>query len=142
MADIIYNNFFEQLAQANIDFDTDSIKVALCTSAYTPDKDHENFDSASGSEASGTGYTAGGQTLANASITQDDTNDRVVLDGDDVIWSNSSITARYAVIYKDTGTQSTSPLIACIDFTEDKTSVDADFKIQWNTNGIIRFSQV
>jgi len=122
----------------SIDLDTDTIKVALVTSSYSPDKDnHDFFDDVQSYEVSGDGYTAGGATLNNKSVTQDNTNDRGVLDADDVTWSNSTITARGAVLYKDTGDPSTSPLICYFDFGEDKSSSDGDFTIQWSADGIL-----
>ena len=121
----------------SIDLDTDTIKVALVTSSYTPDQDnHDYFDDIT-NEVTGTGYTAGGATLTNKSVTQDNTDNEGVFDADDVTWSNSTITARGAVLYKDTGTASTSPLICYFDFGEDKSSANGNFTIQWNSEGII-----
>jgi len=41
------------------------------------------------------------------------------IDAADPSWPASTITARYAVVYKDTGTPSTSPLLCLIDFGAD-----------------------
>ena len=54
----------------SIDLDTDTIKVLLVTSAYTPDQDTHTKHSDVTNEVSGTGYTAGGATLANKSLRQ------------------------------------------------------------------------
>ena len=44
MADVIYNSFKANIMNGSIDLDTDTIKVALVTSSYTPDQDaHEDF---------------------------------------------------------------------------------------------------
>ena len=137
MADVIYNGFKKNIMNGNIDLDTDTIKVMLVTSTYTPDQDlHEFIDDVT-NEVSGTGYVAGGETLANKTVTQDNTDNEGVFDADDVTLSSSTITARAAVIYKDTGTPATSPLVAYIDFTEDKSSSNGDFTIQWNAEGIV-----
>lgn len=138
MASALYNNFKESILSDGIDFENDTIKVALCTSSYTPDIDaDEYYDDIDNEVASGSGYTTGGETLANVTVTQDDANDQAVLDADDVTWTSSTITARYAVIYKDTGTASTSPLIGYIDFAEDKASSSGDFEINWDSDGIL-----
>lgn len=138
MASGIYNNFKELLLKgANIDFESDTIKVALVTSSYTPDFDaHDFFDDIT-NEVTGTGYTAGGATLASKTVTQDDTDNEGVFDAADVTWSTSTITARGAVIYKSTGTASTSPLIAYIDFGSDQVSTAGNFVITWNAEGIL-----
>lgn len=137
MADVIYNSFKRDIMNGSIDLDTDTIKVALVTSAYTPDQDaHDNFDDIT-NEVYGTGYTAGGATLANKAVTADNTDNEGVFDADDVTWSTSTITARGAVLYKSTGTASTSKLICYFDFGSDKVSSAGNFTIQWNAEGIL-----
>lgn len=137
----IYNFFkkclFDHTVAINLKNGGDTIKCSLHIS-YTPNIDtHDYWDDVSGTEITGTGYTTGGATLANQAVTQDNTNDRAVFDADDVTWSASTITARYAILYKSTGTPSTSPLICYFDFGSDKSSSNADFTIQWNAVGIL-----
>lgn len=140
MADVIYNSFKKKIMDGSIDLDTDTIKVALVTSGYTPDQDsHDFFDDVT-NEVSGTGYTAGGATLANKVVSADNTDNEGVFDADDVTWGTSTITARGAVIYKSTGTASTSPLIAYIDFGSDKSSSGGNFTIAWNSEGILNLN--
>ena len=140
MADVIYNNFKKLIMNGGIDLDTDTIKVALVTSAYTPDQDaHDFFDDVT-NEVSGTGYTAGGASLANKAVTADNTDNEGVFDADDVAWTTSTITARGAVIYKSTGTASTSALICYLDFGSDKISTAGTFTISWNAEGILNLN--
>jgi hypothetical protein len=112
--------------------------VALLGSGYTPNIDTNIFWSdVSANEVTGTGYTAGGATIANKTVTQDDTDNEGVFDGDDTSWTASTITARYAVIYKDTGVAGTSSLISYIDFGADKSSSGEAFTVSWATEGIL-----
>lgn len=137
MASALYNSFKRDVANGSIDLDTDTIKCALVTSTYAQNIDtHTKFSDIT-NEVSGTGYSAGGATLTTPTVTADNTNDRGVFDADDVTWATSTITARGAVIYKSTGTGSTSPLIAYIDFGADKVSTAGSFVIQWNASGIL-----
>lgn len=137
-----YNNFYEALMKAGIDLSSATLKVALLTNAYTPDTDaHDNFDDVSAAEVSGTGYSAGGATLANKTVTQDNVNNLGVFDADDVSWAASTITARYAVIYKSTGTPANDTLIAYMDFGSDLSTSSSTFSINWNAGGIIRLGQ-
>lgn len=139
MADVIYNDFKEQLLKGTFNLHTagDTIKVALVTATYTPDQDlHDFFDDIT-NEVVGTGYTAGGATLANQAVSQDNTDNEGVFDADDVTWSSSTITARGAVVYKSTGVAATSPLICYFDFGSDQSSSSGDFTIAWNSEGII-----
>ena len=64
-------------------------------------------------------------------------------DAADTTWSahaSGFSTARYAVIYKSTGTASTSPLIGYIDFTTDQDNVNNDLTIKWNASGILQLT--
>lgn len=132
----MYGNALLKALNKEVDWDTDTIKVMLCTSSYTPDQDTHIYKSSVTNEVTGTGYTAGGATLANKTITYAGSTNTIKLDADDVVWASSTITARYAVIYDDTGTDSTSVLLGYIDFGEDKTSSAGDFKITWDSAGI------
>lgn len=143
----IYNKFKANQFNGTsfIDFDSDTINVALVNSAYvanaTAQDTHDFWDDASGSEISGTGYTASGQSLANKTVTLDTANDRVDIDADDVVWSTSTITAYGAVLYKKVGTTtSASPLIALIDFGGVQTSTAGAFTIAWSTAGYLRIT--
>lgn len=137
MANVIYNAFKKNIMNGGIDLDTNTIKVALVTSSYTPNQDtHEDMADVS-NEVEGTGYTAGGAELANKTVTADTTDNEGVFDADDVTWANSTITARGAVIYKSTGTAANDLLIAYIDFGEDKASSAGNFTITWGAEGIV-----
>lgn len=120
------------------DLVNDTIKIMLVTSAYTPNADTHTTRADVTNEVTGTGYTAGGATLASKAVTQDNTDDEGVWDAADVTWASSSITARGAVLYQSNGGASSGdPLIAYIDFSTDQTSSSGDFTIQWATEGII-----
>ena len=137
MADLVYNSFKQKIMDGSIDLDTDTIKVALVTSSYTVSQDdHEDYADIT-NEVTGTGYTAGGATLANAAVTKDNTNDVGKFDADDVTWTTSTITARGAIVYKDSGTGATSWFICYIDFGGDKASTAGSFTLRWHADGIV-----
>lgn len=137
----VYNTAKKKFFDANINLASDTIKVMLLADSYVPDLDtHEFLSQADSHEISGSGYTAGGATLSNKSTTVDTTDNEGVFDADDVVWTNATITARYALIYKDTGSASTSPLIGYIDFGANQSSQNADFTIQWNAEGILNLN--
>src|ERR1700712_569646 len=143
MASALYNSFKKKIMDGSIDLDSDTIKVALCTSTYTPNIDSHAFFSDLTNEVSsaGTNYTAGGTALANKSVNQDNTNDLAYFDADDVSWPSSTIpAARYAVIYKSTGTAGTSPLIGVIDLVTDRSSNGDTLVISWDANGILKLT--
>lgn len=118
------------------DWDTDTIKISLHTSTYTPDLDTHDFWNDATNEISGTGYTTGGATLTTSAATYDTASDQVRIDATDPQWTTASFTARIAVIYKSTGVSSTSPLIIYIDFGGDETVTSGTFMIQFDSTGI------
>ena len=133
-----YGLAFTSLGNKEVDFDDDNIKVMLATNSYTPDQDTHNYKDDVTNEASGDGYTAGGTVLANPAMAYATATNVWNFDADNVTWSNSSITARYAIGYYNTGTDSTSPLIWYVDFGQDETSSSGDFTISWHGDGIVK----
>jgi len=130
----LFSSFSAKVANKEIDFDTDTVKVALCTSTYTPNQNTHDYFNDITNEVSGTGYTAGGATLGTKTVTQSTTT--YTFDAADTVWTTSTITARYAIIYVSTGTSSTSALIGYVDFGADVSSTAGDFTIQWSASGI------
>jgi hypothetical protein len=142
MASKLYGQFLQQALNKEVDWDTDTIKVALLSNSYTPDQDaHNYFDDVASFEVTGTGYTQGGVTLANKTNTYNSATNVIVLDADDVTWSSSTITARYAVVYNASpATNATKPLIGYVDFGSDQSSSNGNFTITWDATGIVRIT--
>jgi hypothetical protein len=142
MASKIYGSFFGKALNKEVDWDSDTIKVMLLSSGYTPNQDtHDYLDDVVASEVTGTGYTAGGATLASKTLTYDGANNVTVLDAADVTWASSTITARYAVIYSDAGaTNSQKVLLGYVDFGSDQSSTSGNFTITWDSTGIFRLT--
>lgn len=121
----------------------DTFRVALYTGAIpgtAQDAWVYKSNIATITEATGTGYTAGGQALTSQTIAYDASTNKTTLDSADVTWANSTISATCAIVYQDTGTASTSCLVAYIDFGETKASSDGNFTISWSTDGICSFT--
>lgn len=88
---------------------TGTLKGAFMSTAYTIDKEtHQFWSDISASIASGTTVA----TLSNITVTVDTVNNRVEIDFDDVTEDPVSANTDQFVIFMDTGTPTTSPLIA------------------------------
>lgn len=131
----LYLKGIEQAFLGNIDFETDTIKLAYMATSYTPNVTTENFYSdVSANTASGAPSPI---TLANVDIRIDTGNTRVEFDADDVSSSTITTTTDKFIIYKDTGVASTSPLIACIDIAEGVLSpVAGTLAVTFNSEGL------
>lgn len=142
MASKMYGQFLAKALNKEVDFDSDTIKVALVSSAYTPNQDtHDYWDDVVANEVAGSGYTAGGQALASKTVTYDSANNVIILDAADPVWSNSTVTARYAVVYDDSGaTNAQKVLVGYIDFGSDQSSTNGNFTVTFDATGIIRIT--
>lgn len=138
----VWNSFKAKIMDGSIDLDTDNINVSLHTSSLTPNIDTQTFysDITASEVSSANGYTTKGVSLASKAVAIDTTDDEGTFDAADVTWSSSTITARYACIWKNTGTNTTSPLIAYVDFGSDKTSDNGNFIITWSSEGILNLN--
>ena len=119
-----------------------TFKIALYTSSATLAASTTAY--ATTNEVSGTGYTAGGNTLTNVDPTTSGTT--ALTDFADTTWSSASITARGALIYNSSTTAGSANRAVCaLDFGADKTSTSGDFVIQFPaadaSNAIIRIAQ-
>lgn len=126
---------------AAVDWDTDTVKIMLTTSAYTPNQDTHDFRDDVTNEITGTGYSAGGETLAGKARTYDAGTNEVRLDANDVLWTGLDPTTafRYGVLYKARGgAASADELIAYIDFGADQDPGGLDFSIAWNAIGVLK----
>ena len=130
---LVLNNFKEQLLLKVIDCDTDTFKIALYDTAVA-DIDGAAPAYTATNEISGSGYTAGGATLASLAVTQDDTNNWGKWDAADVTWSSlAANTILEATLYDDT----TTPKHICIYFEIATNSNGGDYTLQFNANGIM-----
>lgn len=132
-------SFKQALLDGEMDFSSDTaqtFKIALYTSSATLDATTTVYSVTN--EVSGTGYTAGGNTLT-ISTNPTTSGTTAYLSFSNTTWSSATITARGALIYKSGGT---NPAVAVLDFGGDKTSTAGDFTIQFptanSTTAIIR----
>lgn len=120
------------------DLDTDTLKIALFTSAATLDASTTAYSSTN-EVANGNGYVTGGNTLTGAVISTSGTT--AFVDFSDSTWSSASFTARGALIYNSS---KSNKAIAVLDFGSDKTSTNGDFVVQFPTadasNAIVRIA--
>ncbi|HMT19637.1 MAG TPA: hypothetical protein PKE20_00070 [Promineifilum sp.] len=130
----LYNEFKEELLLGNIDMDGHTFKMILVT-GYTPNIDsHNALSDVSANEESGGGYTAGGATLSNKTVTKDTANDRAKFDADDVTWTALNVgTPSHAILYDDT--HATDCLVAYWEVTTPTNG--GNYTLQFGANGII-----
>lgn len=133
-------SFKVELLQGVHDFTAstgDTFKIALYTSSATLGASTTAYTVSN--EVSGSGYTAGGNTLTNVTPTSSGTT--AFTDFADTTWSTATITARGALIYNST---ESDKAVCVLDFGSDKTSTAGNFTIVFPTadasNAIIRIA--
>lgn len=132
MANRMYPSAKASFLQASINLSSDTIKAALVdTGTYTYNSAHDFYNDVSG--VVGTPQTLGSKTFTSG-----------VFDAADVTYTAVTGNSVEAIIlYKDTGTASTSNLIAYIDTGVTGLPVTpngGNITIQWNASGIFAFT--
>jgi hypothetical protein len=130
------SSFKQQILLGEHDLDTDVIKIALYTSAA--DLGPSTTVYTTSGEVVGTGYSAGGNTLAGAVVSLSDAIAYVTFNN--TTWTSVNFTARAALIYNSS---KSNKAIAVLDFGSDKTST-TNFQIQFpaasSSSAIIRIA--
>ena len=135
------SSFKKELLEAKHNFllsGGNTFKIALYTSSASLGASTTQYTTSN--EASGTNYTAKGNTLTRVNPSLDGTT--AITDFADTTWSSSTITARGALIFNEDTTGDTSVLV--LNFESDKSSSSGDFTIAFPTpdasNAIIRIA--
>ena len=126
----------QKLGTKAVNLSTDSLKVMLL-SAYTYANTHTTMTDVlgAGTEASGTGYTAGGQALTSVTLTT--TGTVTTLTCANPSWATSTITASFAVFYDAAGgTNATNFPICYWDFGGSQSSSAGAFTLTVNGSGL------
>ena len=127
-------SFKSEILQEGHQMATDTIKLALFTSSASLGAGTTAYSTSN--EVSGTGYTAGGETLTSKAVST--TGTTAHFDAADPTWTSASFTARGALIYHSSNS---NKAIAVLDFGGDFTVSSGTFKIVFpaaGTNAIIR----
>ena len=117
------NTFKEDLMDTTANLEANTLKVALYDNTATLSSATTAY--AVANEASGTNYTAGGETISGAAVTLDGST--AIFYWDNVSWANATITAQAALIYNNSFSNAA---IAVLDFGGNKTSTNGTFEIQ------------
>ena len=127
-------SFKAEILDEQHDLSADTIKIALFTSSASLGASTTAYSTSN--EISGTGYSAGGETLSSKVVTT--TGTTAYFDAADPTWTGASFTARGALIYNSTNSDKA---IAVLDFGGDFTVSGGTFKIVFpaaGSNAIIR----
>jgi hypothetical protein len=129
-------SFKKELYEAIHNFDTDTFKIALYTANATLNQNTTEYTAVD--EITGTGYTATGQELLNATVNASD--GTAYISFDNISWTSASFTARGALIYNSSQDDRS---VAVLDFGSDKITTSTftiTFPANTATSAIIRSS--
>lgn len=125
MANFVYAKGKEALLSGGINIPSDTIKVALVTSAYTPNSASDQYYTSISAAVVGTPVALASKTVTSG-----------VLDAADATFTavTSGSTCSAVVIYKDTGLAATSALLAYIDTISGfpLATSGGDIVVQWD----------
>lgn len=136
-----YGKFGMSLANKEIDFNSDDIRVILVTSAYTFDKDAHQYKDVSitNEVANGNGYTTGGLALTTPSLSYDSASNQTrLIAAAPSVWGaggTATFNARRAIVFDNTP-PANKPLISCVDFGQDFSPINGVLTLNWDALGI------
>lgn len=135
-----YGLGLQYLLDTPLDLETATVKLALVTSGYTPNRDTHDFrdDFTANEVANGNGYATGGVTLTGLAWSYDAASDQVRLDCDDPSWTfTAAKTWLYGIGYVDTGgADTTDPLIFLLTWDSSQT-VSTAYTLTIDTAGLL-----
>lgn len=142
----LYEPAKEYIGDGTIDFDTQTFKCALFTSASNCNTlTHDALADLTNQVANGNGYTTGGVTLG--SVTWGQTGGTATFDSGDAVWtaSGASLTARYGVIYQSGTVGGVVDALVCVSLLDttpaDVTATSGNtLTIAMNASGILTLS--
>ena len=128
-------SFKKQVLLGDQDFDANTFKLALFTDAASLSSGTATYSTSA--EVSGTGYSAGGNTLSIVTVATDGSVG--IVDVSNTAWTSSTFTARGGLIYNSSKSNSA---VAVLDFGGNKSVENGTFTIQFPvaaaTTAIIR----
>ena len=139
IASVLTNTFKAELLRGGHNFgasgDTpagDAFKIALYDNSATLGTTTTVYSASD--EVSGSGYSAGGNTLTNTGVGISTTTS--FTDFSDTSWTSASFTARGCLIYNSSSVTglTTNAAVCAVDFGGDKTVSSGTFTIQFPTN--------
>ena len=137
----LFEEFANWLGNALMNFENgaDTFKSAVIDNTTPPTAADTTpaWGDYSGNEVTGTGYTAGGATLANQSY--DEVSGVATFDADDVVWTQNGAgpTDMYwDVNYDDSDTTTPDSAYCFVDMGGPVSLVDGNVSVKWNASGI------
>lgn len=134
MANSFYNKGIEAFLEGSIAALTDTIKCSLVTTGYTPNlATDQYYNIISGGNITAAGVALSGKTGAAGTLS-----------ASNLIWTAvSGSQSAYIVIYKDTGSASTSPLLVLIDTATGLpvTPNGGDITVAWSSGQVFTLFQ-
>lgn len=118
------DSFRLELVKAGHDLSTDVLMLALYTNAATFSTGTTAYTTTS--EASGSGYTAGGQVVSLQAGYPQIVSNRAEVRFSNVQWTGSTITARYALMYNASKSNAS---VMVLDFGGDQSSSSQIFQV-------------
>lgn len=116
------------------------LKILLTTPAYTPNQASDRVRSNVTSEVAGRGYTPGGLSVGEWSVTYDAGSNETRLNFTGPVWGPDASIPRIgaAVLYASTGGSSRDPLVAYAVFDNEVSVVNGTFSLDVDPTAVLK----
>jgi hypothetical protein len=137
MPSLVYNRGMFDSGSGNVWGTMDS-RILLVGTGYTVNRDHDFVADVVANEISTTNYSR--ITMTGEVLTLDDTNDRVLNDADDVVWTalgpaTGGPVVAAGIVFRQTGSDATAPLWFFMDGADTQVN-GGNLTYQWAATGL------
>jgi len=155
MASFVFNRakqFIVDRSTGTLDLEGDTIKVALLTTAASPDPDNDYMSSFTATELSCTGYTAGYGGAGRVTVaatkawSEVDASNLAMFDAtSDITWTTcgaayAGAAVQYVILLKEVTNDAASPVIACFQLATTVMPNGGNLVLAWNASGLINLT--
>ena len=134
---IPYGLACKSFGQGKFDFTSHTFKLMLASASYNPGVNWHEYRADVSSEIVGVGYVSGGTIITGLSWV--DQGGFTRLSANPATWTNATITARYGIVYRSTGSSAADPLLLLINFGQNVTASATTFQVIF-ASGVLEIS--
>ena len=133
------------ILDSSINITGDTFVAVLITAAHSADVTDTAWADISASEATGTGYTSGGDVISPLSVDTTDP-DMPAVEGADALWTPATVSAKYVYVVRRAGGSLVSGdlIFGFMDLNEaggNLSAVGADFSVAWGAGGMFTMAR-
>jgi hypothetical protein len=142
---VLVNTAIEDMIDQTIDLNSDTFVAVLITATHTPSPTDDTWSDISANEATGSGYTSGGQVVSPLTISR--TAGVVTVDSvTNPTWNPATVSAKYVYLVRRAGGSLAAGdlILGYMDLNVgggNLSAVGSEFTVEWPTEGLFTIAR-